>query len=203
MSSNFLWTGILSGLIALISCGEDPSKNQDTQAVDVQSQNSFTKDPQDEEVTMTIANASDRESWIYFDFETGSFLETENPEENNTWDIAFRRVAIRLNANDDGQGGVKAARSEDSFTSLRNLASLSFATENPSGNPDKNLENLVFTREGGWYHYDPQSHTVTPKPLTWVVKTSAGYYKLQILSYYSESRESGHITFNWQSMEGP
>ena len=153
-------------------------------------------DALDGPVTYTI-DASAPESWRYFDFSSGSLVESPSP---TGWDLGFRRFNVIANGGEGFQGQGGAVALEDvTFDAV-------------TGAPDGEYQPSVARRDSAnaafdrWYDYGFSSHLLTPKPRVYVVRTADGRYaKLEILSYYCPGAQPGCITFRYlyQGAGGP
>ncbi|MEO1172329.1 MAG: HmuY family protein, partial [Myxococcota bacterium] len=69
---------------------------------------------------------------------------------------------------------------------------------------DGEAEAVFETAEDGWYVYDFATHTLSPSPLAYVVKThDEQFYALRFESYYDDAGSSGHPSFLHRSVNGP
>lgn len=149
--------------------------------------------------TTTVVNATDHDSAIFFDLETGEEKTPNNPEDSMGWDLSFTRFAIAMNGGVSGTGGVEALLLNEKFEELSVAPIDGYETDQPDG-PDENQDNdLFFDRSGTvWYDYDPQTHVLTPRDVTYIVRSVEGYfYKIEIEDYYSDAGTSGYLRFTW------
>jgi HmuY protein len=136
-------------------------------------------------VVTTQVQATDKEAWIYFDFETDKETSAEDP----TWDLAFQRFKIRMNA------GAAAAASTTEFDALEVPPDVAYEEDPSTG------DSLFFTRGEGWYYYDLGTHTLTSRRHTYVVRSVEGaVHKLELLAYYDSFGSSGYPAFRWQTL---
>lgn len=75
-------------------------------------------------------------------------------------------------------------------------------TSDAADGDDTNMEpDYAFEQGEGWYDYNPMTHSVTPKPMLWVVKTTGGaMIKLEITKYYNDAGTAGWLTLHWSPM---
>jgi hypothetical protein len=127
---------------------------------------------------------------IFFDFSTGSVVESPDPL---GWDLAFQRFRILANGGPgfDGQGGVL----DLGIISLDSLTTV--PTNGYAGNtPGREVINAVTER---WYEYSWTSHVLSPKPNVFAIRTADSRYAVfEILSYYCPTAQAGCTTFRYR-----
>jgi len=132
--------------------------------------------------------------FTYFDFSTGSVVESPGPLE---WDLAFQRFTILVNGGPGyaGRGGILDLGS----VSLDSLASV--PTSGYAGNtPGREVSNAATAR---WYEYSWTSHVLSPKPQVFAVRTADGRYAaFEILSYYCPAAQAGCTTIRYRYQGG-
>lgn len=123
-------------------------------------------------------DASDREVWIYYDLQTSSVMEVADPTTSTTWDLAFRRAAIRTNSGSSGPalGGARATEESepDAVTSTGTLGFVAdeLETEVMPGTEPSSHNPIV----GDWFLYDFATHTLSARTVVYVVRTGDGGY---------------------------
>ncbi|MEJ7596967.1 MAG: HmuY family protein [Kofleriaceae bacterium] len=137
-------------------------------------------------------NAPDR-PYIYLDLRTGTKVEASDLDAlgATSWDIALKRSSLRVNGGDSGPGNRKlaivqaATLAEVTSAPMTGYASDEFATADcmldmlPGGEPR--------TAFGEWYEYEPQAHTLTPKPEVYVLeRTNGSRTAFRIVTYYGD-----------------
>ena len=137
-------------------------------------------------------NAPDR-PYIYLDLRTGTKVEVSDLDAlgATSWDIALKRSSLRVNGGDSGPGNRKlaivqaATLAEVTTAPATGYVSDAFATADcmldmlPGGEPR--------TAFGEWYAYDPQAHTLTPKPEVYVLERNNGSRTaFRIVNYYGD-----------------
>lgn len=126
--------------------------------------------------------------WRYFDFSHGSVVERPGP---TGWDVAFERYRMIVNggAGFAGRGGALTLAAP--FDSVRVLPTEGYAGSTARGDST----NAVLA---DWYDYGWTSHLLTPKPITYAVRTADGRYaKLEMLGYYCAGAQPGCPTFRY------
>ena len=126
----------------------------------------------------------------YFDFSTGSVVESPDPL---GWDLAFQRFRILANGGPDfaGQGGILDL-GITSLDSLTTVPTSGYAVNTPG--PD--VSNAATAQ---WYEYSWTSHILSPKPNVFAVRTAdRGYAVFQILSYYCPAAQAGCTTIRYR-----
>jgi HmuY protein len=142
----------------------------------------------------TIINAVSELEWTYLDFETRAMAASTGP-----WDLRYQRFHISANGGVTGAGGVEVVPLPGRTLAEVTAAPTSgFITDAPDGE-DPNMEpDYAFEQGEGWYAYDVQTHTLSPRPIVWVVRSTGGaVIKLAIERYYDQAGSPGWITFRW------
>lgn len=158
----------------------------------------------DGDVTTTRVDATSDSEWIYMDLESGAQVTQDAAQDGDAWDIAFQRFQIMVNGGVSGEGGVEVAVLESAFDDVDEAPESGFITDAPDSDVDENDDpDLAFTAgDTGWYDYDLTTHTLSPRPFTYVVRTvERNVYKLAILDYYDDAGTSGFLTFEWAPLE--
>ena len=150
------------------------------------------------------AFSTEPHDFTYFSFEDQDVVALTDAEaaESSEWDIAFKRNEIRLNGGGSGPSNVRgfdlnsaeevvAEGVFDALTATDIPGSDAFSTDGPA---------YVL---GEWYNYDSTTHFLSTRYHVYIIDTGAGFYKMQLLSYYREvegSPVSGFITFRWRPL---
>ncbi len=141
-------------------------------------------------------DASDRENWVYLDFDTSTVVTVADPATSTDWDFAIKRSDIAVNGGESGSGGVQIAAFEGHYDAFEeNTAApphgwVSDTDEDSDGTPEYAL--------AGWYDYDSSDHSLSPHDVLYFVKTVEGdFYRLRFLSYYDDAGTSGVISYEF------
>lgn len=144
----------------------------------------------------TRVNASSSEAWTFLDLDTGA--EAGEPE---AWDLAAQRFHIKLNGGVSGPGGVEIATSPLALAALTEPPSEGWVSDADDGDDEGSDPDYAFEQGAGWYAYDGQTHVLTPRPITWVVRTTDdAAIALVIAGYYDDAGTSGYFTFHWKPL---
>ncbi len=151
-------------------------------------------------------------SFVYVDFDSNSIVETDDVSAltEGTWDIAFKRVAIRINGGTSGEGQARAAKLTD--TSFEDVSAVptdaTFVTDesvdaectlkvDPVSAPYTafnalNVDNPTGTES--WYSYGGPGGVAPTEGVVYLVENAEGSatYKLAI-----DSWASGVFTLRW------
>ena len=150
----------------------------------------------EDEVTRYTWDATSRDDWVLFDFETGRVLGSDFT--SSDWDMAFRRTELLTNSgvtNPSGPGGAFDL-GEVSLEVAIPPESVAFVVDSLGGDDDDEPENVAV---GRWYSYSFIAHIVSVKPNTYLVRTGDNLDALvQFDSYYCEDEEAGCITFRYR-----
>jgi len=138
--------------------------------------------------TITV-DATGEQGWRFFDFSSGSVVESPGP---TGWDLAFLRHRIVANggAAFTGDGGLLELGDVE-YDSISEVPSTGYIGSPQPGD----TTNTVIER---WYSYNWTSHILEPRPTVWAVRTADGRYaKLRILGYYCPGPQAGCLTFEF------
>ena len=138
--------------------------------------------------TITV-DATGEQGWRFFDFSSGSVVESPGP---TGWDLAFLRHRIVANggAAFAGDGGLLELGDVE-YDSISDVPSTGYIGSPQPGD----TTNAVIER---WYSYNWTSHILEPRPTVWAVRTADGRYaKLRILGYYCPGPLAGCLTFEF------
>ena len=130
------------------------------------------------------------ETLAFFDFSTGSVVESPGPL---GWDLAFQRFTILANGGPDlaGQGGILDLGTT-SLDSLTAVPTSGYAVNTPGSE----MSNAATAR---WYEYSWTSHVLSPKPKVFAVRTADNRYAVfEILSYYCPGAQAGCTTIRYR-----
>jgi hypothetical protein len=144
----------------------------------------------------TIIDATSLTQWTHLDFET------RGEAAAGPWDLRYQRFHISANGGITGSGGVEVVPiSERLFDEVTAVPSTGWLTDAPDGE-DANLDpDYAFEQGDGWYSYDFDKHTLTPRPLVWVVRSNGGgTFKLRFERYYDTAGTPGWISLRWMPL---
>lgn len=180
------------------------STESDPDEIEEETQESkITNYPQEGDVILTLANATNHDEWVYFDFETQSQVEPSKPVDSEQWDIAFKRYRVKLNGGYHGTGEVIVSVIEDEV-----LANVTEAPREPwqSDTADVDDDGDEFPEEpvSKWYQYDGTTHVLTAYEIVYAIRTVEGsFYKFEFAGYYSQEGTSGHPSIRWAVLPEP
>ncbi len=142
--------------------------------------------------TLSVVDASNKTSFVYFDLDTGVELEASEAVEAQKWDLSFQRFKISTNGGASGPGGVKTA-------GLKSATWEGVTAPPADGYQVDTAESIFTTFEGGWYYYDLGQHKLTPRSeLIYVVQTTDGaFFKVQMLGYYDVNGSAAKPSLKW------
>jgi hypothetical protein len=171
--------------LCLFACAPRLTPGFEVEGGDFLDSNAFTLEGEDGTRTTQI-QATSKDDWIYFDFET----ETEVLADNPAWDVGFQRFKIKLN-----EPAAVATLKDAAFDSLTEAPADGFEQDLPkSPEPD-----YAFLRNDGWYFYNLNNHTLTTRAYTYVLRSTEGaLFKLSFVNYYDSTGSSGYPAFKWQ-----
>lgn len=157
-----------------------------------------TSEPRDGAGQRTVIDATDEEAWVYFDLETGTELEVDDPMTDPDWDLAFKRFHVASNGGVSGSAGSEVAVLEATFDEVTEVPADGFRVDEADGDDDNDDPDYVFA---DWYDYDFMTHVLTPKALTYVVLTGSGNaFKIAFEGYYDDAGTSATPTLAWMAL---
>jgi len=148
-------------------------------------------------VRRAVINATRSDAWVYLDLDTGT-------ETTTGWDLAFQRFKIQSNGGVSGTGGVTVAPLPGiAFEAVTAPPAMGWRSDLADGDDMNTDPDTAFNVGDGWYAYDGMFHTLAPRDITWVVRTTGGRAcALRIDRYYDAAGTSGHITLRWRFVDG-
>jgi hypothetical protein len=151
----------------------------------------------------TRVDATDESEWVYLDLEARSEVIPDDPATSADWDLSFQRFMIRIDGGVSGAGGMELVVLADvDFDALTEAPAAGYITDRPDGDDEDQDPDLAFLSEGGWYSYDPTTHTLSPRDLVYVVRSVEGnHYKVEMLDYYDAAGTSGFPAFRWAPIQ--
>jgi hypothetical protein len=133
----------------------------------------FATTQNDDGTFTTVVDSSSETMPTLGDFDTRTAVTPAEP-----WDLAFQRFEITP------ASGVEIAVVEAAFADV--------AVAPASGWTGEVLDD--------WYDYDAQTHVLTPKPVTYAVRTSTATFAFEIERYYDDAGNAGFFTLHWRSL---
>lgn len=113
MKNRIVISAVVAGLLIMTGCGSSSSSKTPTGTVDdTPSQSTVKSITIDATAGGFNASADDlKNKYTYFDFATGKVIEMndEDVDNNQEWDIAFKRLNVKLNGGESGSGTVTGA----------------------------------------------------------------------------------------------
>ncbi len=205
-----VWIMLFLGIFILFSCraADNEGLEQvliDSKATDDTNNISVTPDnnePLDEPIkldTLTFTvDATSREQWSYFSFQSGNIVDIEDPLNSEEWDIGFKLTQVKLNGGVSGPGmGSVVMLTETTFEEV------TIAPEDGYRSDSEDTLAIVPQSEKGWYVYTgPPTHWVLPlEDRVFVMKTADGTYaKVRFVGYYKDNEkkeDSGFVTLDY------
>lgn len=148
----------------------------------------------------TVVDATDAEGWQPLDLDTGLAAE------DGAWELAFSRFRIRVNGGVSGDGGVEvAALVGRAFDDVDRAPADGWTSAWEDGeDDDQEPDNAFNNGTDDWYDYELSTHTLTPRDVTYVVRsTDDAYFKLRFDDYYDQAGSPAVITFRWAEVDPP
>ena len=190
--------------LLLAGCAGDPKESDtaaetDTETAAETDTETDTETDSDNEVDLavfqTTVDATSYDDWVYLDLDTRTVVTPSTPEDSLEWDLAFQRQNIALNGGESGTGGVHVAAFSgyyDQFDTNTQASPHGWVTDTEDADGDGNPEFAL----GGWYDYDPMTHTLSPADMLYFVQTVEGdYFRLRFTGYYDSSETGGFVGF--------
>lgn len=138
---------------------------------------------------LTTIDATATDTWTGLDFDRG----VEAAETDPAWDLAARRFHLKL--------PVPATSDGVAVMALGDLA-LADASANATGTWLSDAEgDPALERGDGWYSYDPATHVVSPRPITYLLRTGDGALRaFRIESYYDSVGTAAKLQVRWRAL---
>jgi len=83
----------------LVACAPDIGGHDDTAADTAAPEGNVDEG---DGTTTTVLDATDYETWVYFELESASTVSVGDPESSQGWDLAFQRYLPKLNGGVSG-----------------------------------------------------------------------------------------------------
>lgn len=133
-------------------------------------------------------DATDKNAFAHLDLDSGKIV----PESDPSWDLAFKRTTIKMNAD------VKAQVVSDStFDAIAQAPAGDYLADAPVAS-GKETDGLVFHSGLGWYSYDMDIHVISSNDYVYFVRTNSGAeFKLSVTDYYNVDRLPAFIQLKW------
>ncbi len=149
-------------------------------------------------VRNVIVDATNRDSKVYVDLDSGREMKSDEAFETNGWDLAFKRFEIAINGGSSSPGGPVQVAVLDG-------AAFASVTVAPSTGYQQDSAATVFSGvNGGWYYYDLGTHKLTTNDKLYIVKTTDGaYMKLRMGSYYDAAGTAARISLSYTQVRAP
>jgi hypothetical protein len=139
-------------------------------------------------------DASSASAWTYVSIVSGAVITVSSPATSTDWDLAFQKAQIQTNSGSSGlgKGGALVPPQGIPYDSATQSDTIGFTVDSmlpvpgPPGSGMFSGNPMLSGTDGtnGWFDYDMSSHTVTPKPIFFFIRTANGNYgKLQITAY--------------------
>jgi len=149
------------------------------------------------EVRELDVDASDGAAWTYLSLRDGAPVVVADAATDGAWDVGLSRTRARTNGGTSGAG--MGAAVETSTTALAMLADAptegfvvdEMMSEGPPGSPEFSGNPAL----GGWYDYDPTTHTVTPREVVYVVRAADGTLGALRVSTWSDGAMRVEIAY--------
>lgn len=167
----------------------------------------LTHEDREDGTTLTRVDASERESWVYFDMDERKQLTAEEAiAPGASWDVAFQRFKVISNSGVSGSGSVEVAVLEgESLDALTVAPATGYLVDAPDANDDADQDiDSPFLVQGAWYAYDLIKHRLVARPMLYVVRSTAGrYWAMRFLGYYDQAGTAAHPSFEWKELPAP
>jgi hypothetical protein len=149
--------------------------------------------------TVMEIDATNHNEWAGLDLDTASFISAADLPNQPTWDLAFKRTNIKMNGAE-----VQMQVASQDFGTLELAPKDGYVSDQPVTTADAApTAGLAFHAEPAWYSYDINTHVVSSRGLTYVIKTNEGrYFKLKFRDYYNNARLPAYINLEFVELQG-
>ncbi len=142
----------------------------------------------------------DAPNGFYYDFSSGQQVTPVDPQNSTAWDIYVEAYDIFLNSTVSGSGNVAAFAAYDGLSNKTDFDGLTAVNQFGDFRWVQDELASAFTATD-WYNYNFQTHTLTSKRHTYVVKSGGKNYKVEIVSFYGESSSDDAVyTIHWSEL---
>lgn len=203
----------LTGVWLLTACA-DPiePEGEDEEQLEGDNQDPGAQSPLKVSTEGSVVNAqvdaTSEEAWIPVDVDGAAAV---LPEGDATWDVAFRRFAVKTRGGVSGTGGVEVAKWAEgvAFDAATQAPAVGW-TVDAEGQPDpQNPMNIPgapsnFFNQDPWWDYNPSTHLLSPSARVYAVRTDTGAtFKVQFQGYYDSVGTPGHVSLRWAPVAQP
>ena len=145
----------------------------------------------------SVVDSTSMEAWTVADLESGVEVAADAP-----WDVSFQRFHLKLNGGVHGDGGVQVAPlAEVGLDEVTAPPAGGWITDQADGDDENEDPDYAFEQGDGWYTYDPVTHVLSPRPITWVLETVEGnFLAIAIEDYYDDAGTAGVLTLRWKPL---
>jgi HmuY protein len=136
---------------------------------------------------------------FYYDFSSGSEATPTDPPNSTDWDIKVESYDVYLNSAFSGIGDAAANQVHEMYSAMTDSTDFDYystATPIPQAYR-QDSEGSIFA---DWYNYNSDTHVLTTKANTYVVKCDTKTYKLTIETWYGDTGESANFIFHWEEL---
>lgn len=148
-------------------------------------------------VYQTRLDATSEERWVSLDLDAEA---AGRAPEAGAWELQAQRYVLQLNGGVSGEGGVQIAIVEGAeleeldAETLDALPGSAWITDAADADADGLPEYAL----ADWYDYDSGTHTLSPKPRAYGLRSTEGsLFAFVIDGYYDEAGTSGHLSLRW------
>ncbi|MBC7658434.1 MAG: HmuY family protein [Chitinophagaceae bacterium] len=175
-------------ILNTVACGHSPKSSADKTAMAA----TGTADIVDTSTKFEV-DATNKEAWTYFDLDTGTVV----IETDSTWDLAFKRTAIKMN----GPTVSALNLGVGDFNSILTAPADPFASDTGVPGATSETNGLFFHAGDAWYSYNPETHVISSRVFNYIVKTNGGKeFKLNILGYYNADHLPAYVELKYQEL---
>lgn len=138
---------------------------------------------------LTSIDATATDTWTAIDFDRG----VESAEDDPAWDLAARRFHLKMPVPATSEGVAVMALGDVGLAEASASASGTWQSD-AEGDP-------ALERGDGWYSYDPTTHVVSPRPMTYLLRTGDGALRaFRIESYYDSFGTAAKLQVRWRAL---
>lgn len=135
-------------------------------------------------------DARDPDRWVFFDFSRRAAVTDPGPRE---WDLGLRRFHLIVNGG-EGYAGVAGAR----VVPAGGTEPLELPRSDYVGTRGRLEREATHPVLDEWYDYGFFTHLLTPRPVTYALRTADGRYAaIRIVAYYCPGAVPGCVTFDY------
>lgn len=144
-------------------------------------------------------DATVHDTWRPIDLTLPGPIAVDDLATSVAWHLAVRRFHLAINGGVSGPGGIEAAFVEGAtIDGPISVPADGWRTDVDAPDTDPpTVEHAL----GDWYHYDPSTHVLTPRPGVFVLRSAEAAWAVRVDGYYDDAGNSGFPTLRLRALD--